>query len=194
MQFAIGNNSSVPPIAVPLRVAIDVRKLYQPATCSPNQELQDYLRELRDWEAKVKAKDQMLKGGSGAAPPSAVAPVRGQLKTMPEPVEDGFSKAKAPALEEKGGKKGGKGSGKSGKNAAGHTYDYFRDKWDKFDMVSTSSLNNLQGGWLGEECLRAFKNGLVVAFDILTYVQELPHQNALQLVRRDKEHTSGYQS
>lgn len=91
----------------------------------------------------------MLKGCSGAAPPPAAAPVRGQLKTVPEPEEDKFSKAEAPAFEEKGGKKGGKGSGRSGKDAAGHTYDYFRDKWDKFDVVSRTSLKDLrEPGWV----------------------------------------------
>ncbi|GAQ89022.1 hypothetical protein KFL_004800070 [Klebsormidium nitens] len=92
-----------------------------------SMELQDYLRELRDWEVKAKAKDQMLRDGGAAAPPSEVPPIRGQPVKRPE---SGQQKAMSEATDSRKHDE----NPKKGKNAASHTYDYFRDKWDKFDV------------------------------------------------------------
>lgn len=75
----------------------------------------------------------MLRVGSTAAPPSDVPPIRGQPKKGPESEQE--------KVEAEGTHLGtGDGEQRKGKNAASHTYDYFRDKWDKFDMVSCATI------------------------------------------------------
>lgn len=44
----------------------------------------------------------------------------------------------------------------SKKAAAAHTYDYFRDKWDKFDVVNIGLLPLVVRAYFGFNCLRKF--------------------------------------
>ncbi|EFJ28772.1 hypothetical protein SELMODRAFT_411379 [Selaginella moellendorffii] len=71
------------------------------------QELHDFLRGLQDWEKEVKNKDNELKTKS-----------QDQVKEL-RPVRE---------------KKRAQAQAAPSVNAAKHTYDYFRDKWDKFDV------------------------------------------------------------
>ena len=117
----------------------------------------DFLADLHKWTDEIKHKDEALRGGrvdvhgaapsatrpdSSASPPSP--PIRGHV-VAPVKMEDD---------ELQTSRRGGGGSGASvvkpaakkkakvsspiaappPKNAAGHTYEHFKDKWDKFDL------------------------------------------------------------
>ncbi|KAJ7565472.1 hypothetical protein O6H91_02G062600 [Diphasiastrum complanatum] len=103
-------------------------------------ELQDFLKDLKDWEKQMKEKDVSLKNQSHSQ--EKLPPVRGC--TLSKPVDSVFSK---PTIEPSSnlGKESVKSrmekvtnQSSSGENrlphAAGHTYDYFKNKWDEFDV------------------------------------------------------------
>ncbi|KAG0621344.1 hypothetical protein M758_3G012800 [Ceratodon purpureus] len=78
-------------------------------------ELQDFLHDLTAWEHTVKEKEKKLVGSANKTIPS----VRGQKQSSLDK-EDGVSNDAEKNVSKKA--------------AAAHTYDYFRDKWDKFDV------------------------------------------------------------
>eukprot|EP00899_Mesostigma_viride_P008689 jgi/Mesvir1/17821/Mv12916-RA.1 len=102
-----------------------------------NMEVMDFMRELEAWEKTVKSKDISIRQPQATAADESMPPVRGHVNVDLE------ASAKALEAREKKKKKkqkkkplapaSGAAPSKS-QSAAGHTYDYFRDKWDKFDV------------------------------------------------------------
>eukprot|EP00854_Cymbomonas_tetramitiformis_P005126 gene5126-6235_t len=105
-----------------------------------SMEMSSYLSDLNDWSSEIKHKDDALKKGKlpasqVPAPASAPPPVRGRVaqkipetsKPASKPVSERKQKKREEArkLQE---------ARKDEANKAGHTYDYFKDKWDKFDI------------------------------------------------------------
>lgn len=89
-------------------------------------ELQEFLKDLKQWETRVKEKDKNLKSDS-QDDVSNFPPVRGRShsKGAVEVSHKGQGETKTRNSAE----------GKSRTvTAAKHTYDHFQDKWDKFDV------------------------------------------------------------
>ncbi|XP_024364769.1 uncharacterized protein [Physcomitrium patens] len=76
-------------------------------------ELQDFLHDLTQWEHVVKEKEKKLVDSGSKIIPS----VRGQKQSSLDEGSVNYDADK-----------------KIPRKAASHTYDYFRDKWDKFDV------------------------------------------------------------
>ncbi|BFI14894.1 RNA polymerase II-associated protein 3 [Marchantia polymorpha subsp. ruderalis] len=107
-------------------------------------ELHDFLKDLKGWEKSVKEKEKNLRNeqatrGNDVIPnprrnSSAAAHVEG--KGSQEICKE-KSNGKVDPITVSGSKKTEKTqvpASKPGTTAASHTYDYFRDKWDKFDV------------------------------------------------------------
>eukprot|EP00873_Tetraselmis_striata_P015733 jgi/Tetstr1/435997/TSEL_024878.t1 len=109
-------------------------------------EMQDYLKDLHSWESDVKKKDKELRKGrgrgepeGGGAPPgprgraashAAVAPAPAHLQAPAAQLAKPGSAAAA--LNAKPRKK--KSVAGVTKHAAAHTYEHYKDKWEKFDV------------------------------------------------------------
>eukprot|EP00976_Prorocentrum_cordatum_P103860 1193637-Prorocentrum_minimum.AAC.2 len=105
------------------------------------QEMSEFLSGLNEWQEEVKVKDSALKKGKisekSIPAPASLPPVRGKVTNTvtapkpPRPKSDAapkkMSDKKKKRLEEEERRK-------KEATAAGHTYDYFKDKWDKFDI------------------------------------------------------------
>eukprot|EP00241_Pyramimonas_parkeae_P015507 CAMPEP_0114309490 /NCGR_PEP_ID=MMETSP0059-20121206/18663_1 /TAXON_ID=36894 /ORGANISM="Pyramimonas parkeae, Strain CCMP726" /LENGTH=540 /DNA_ID=CAMNT_0001433289 /DNA_START=37 /DNA_END=1660 /DNA_ORIENTATION=- len=112
-------------------------------------EMSEFISGLNDWTSEVSEKDKALKMGkvkkqsgeeetSTKPPLPTVPPVRGRVsntvkKAMPSAnpesaKRDAKRKLKAEAKAKAA------AEAKTKATAAGHTYDYFKDKWDKFDV------------------------------------------------------------
>jgi hypothetical protein len=93
-------------------------------------ELHEFLKDLTDWEQTVKIKEKKL--ASVTTKDSGLLPVRGQAQIAQGEEDDKKDT-------------GGAGDDKPLKKAAGssgHTYDYFRNKWDNFDVVCIETLGS----------------------------------------------------
>lgn len=100
------------------------------------QELSAYLKELSTWTTEVKAADdELLKGGGsathgdGAGAPATTPAPRGRVVgaiTDDADVKRSCKKARRKA--------DGHNKRASAGHRAGHTYDYYKDKWDRFDV------------------------------------------------------------
>ncbi|KAL2641766.1 hypothetical protein R1flu_009353 [Riccia fluitans] len=105
-------------------------------------ELHEFLKDLKGWENTVKEKEKKLKNqpspnGSHVTP----APRSNTSTTLESETKGSQPKAKdkIAASTVTASKRKEKSQGtpsKPGVTAASHTYDYFRDKWDKFDVDS----------------------------------------------------------
>ncbi|KAL3677740.1 hypothetical protein R1sor_020696 [Riccia sorocarpa] len=105
-------------------------------------ELHEFLNDLKGWESTVKEKEKNLKNqsavnGSHVTP----APRKNHSKTLDNETKGSQAKAKdkektAPTTltASKRKEKSEVPESKAGGTAASHTYDYFRDKWDRFDV------------------------------------------------------------
>eukprot|EP00873_Tetraselmis_striata_P018996 jgi/Tetstr1/439260/TSEL_027702.t1 len=109
-------------------------------------EMQEYLKDLHSWESDVKKKDKELRKGrgrgepgGGGAPPgprgraashAAVAPAPAHLQAPAAQLAKPGSAAAA--LNGKPRKK--KSVAGVTKHAAAHTYEHYKDKWEKFDV------------------------------------------------------------
>ncbi|KAI5067281.1 hypothetical protein GOP47_0017809, partial [Adiantum capillus-veneris] len=94
------------------------------------QELQEFLKDLKQWESRVKEKDKNLKSQMQNAV-ADIPPVRGHgaLRSKydvshGQTTKLGITVPQVGQLHEKS----------RPVTAAKHTYDHFRDKWDKFDV------------------------------------------------------------
>lgn len=89
-------------------------------------EFQDFLNDLQDWEQSMKEKDKNMGSQVCEDEKSNLPPVRVQ-KSNKRPLG---SNSGSNQREDKSNE-----DGRSKKSAAAsHTHDYFRDKWDKFDV------------------------------------------------------------
>ncbi|KAH7365015.1 hypothetical protein KP509_18G004000 [Ceratopteris richardii] len=92
-------------------------------------ELQDFLKDLKQWESKIKEKDKSRKSQTQGV--SDLPPVRGHEGSKSLHAVEHTYGGKAGSEVSEGRKRKDKALHDT---AAKHTHDYFRDKWDKFDV------------------------------------------------------------
>lgn len=98
------------------------------------EEVNSFLKDVRGWTESMKVKDseaRRQKEADGELPPvrgRATAAALDQREDEDEPVK------KSKKKKNKHVKHWNDGARVAEAHAAGHTYDYFRDKWDKFDL------------------------------------------------------------
>lgn len=109
------------------------------------REMHDYVNDLYAWESEIQAKDEAISKGKYSHSKGSPTPgVRGRAKAV-TPTTKVSLYSPAPALAQGRHHKQSKRLRKkkpSAKDlpkslessAAGHTYDYFKDRWDKFDV------------------------------------------------------------
>mmetsp|Transcript_34972 Transcript_34972/g.99137 ORF Transcript_34972/g.99137 Transcript_34972/m.99137 type:complete len:483 (-) Transcript_34972:68-1516(-) len=105
-------------------------------------ELQEYMKDLMSWESSVKKKDKDLKkgrlpgsgdGGGAPAPRGRASAVGAAPEHLQAPALEPNSVAQRTAKKKKSKLKGQSGKAQA-PSAAGHTYDHYKDKWEKFDV------------------------------------------------------------
>lgn len=98
-------------------------------------ELQDFLQDLKSWEHSIKHKDQQVKSQAGRD--KNVAPIRGQAENA------SGSSSQQQVLSSTNNRSGkmdqansqmGIAEQNQALTAAKLSHDYFRNKWDKFDV------------------------------------------------------------
>lgn len=109
-------------------------------------EMQDYLRDLGDWEKSIKKRDAALRGGSTAPAPaeprSRPVPVRNASRRT---ISSGYAKPAPPPRGKPRTQREKKSEAKSGaaatesRHPSAHTYDKGYNKWENFDVVRTAA-------------------------------------------------------
>ncbi|CAM6088883.1 unnamed protein product [Calypogeia fissa] len=122
-------------------------------------ELNEFLKDLKGWEHTVKEKEKKLQS-RGPAKDKKISGSDAPLRKLPsdskpdgkdvQEISRNQAEAKAtPANDSEGQvevKNESELSKNSDKSPAGHTYDHFRDKWDKFDVdAALKALDNEDG-------------------------------------------------
>lgn len=102
-------------------------------------EMQDYLRDLGEWERSIKKRDSALRGGTtapaSAEPRSRPVPVRNASRRT---ITSGYAKPAPTPRGETGAPRKERGAAKSSatsRHPSAHTYDKGYDKWKNFDVV-----------------------------------------------------------
>jgi tetratricopeptide (TPR) repeat protein len=93
------------------------------------EELQNYMQELFSWSKDMKLKNAEKKPSKGAQAPQP--PVRGLAAepAVAPPAPPPAVNAAAAGGQQQAGQPGG-----SARHPAGHTYEHYKEKWDKFDL------------------------------------------------------------
>jgi len=97
------------------------------------QDLHNYISDLGAWVGEVKDKDTALREGRVDDGSDDRPAPRGRA-SLPSEGDDATVTVKKKVKKKKDQQKPDGPGGKS-HSKAGHTYDYFRDKWDKFHLV-----------------------------------------------------------
>ena len=97
------------------------------------EELHGYMADLLGWEKEMKAKERAAK--QQKADGRSLPPVRGAAAPPAAAAAAVKPPASPPVTGEEGAGAGGSGAQPpAAKHPAGHTYDHYRDRWERFDL------------------------------------------------------------